>query len=366
MKPSKNNKRFTLFDKIVLGLNIFVVVALLLSYLAPLTDPRDYDFIAILGFGYLYIAFGSLLFIFYWAFRKPIFILISLLPFLLGFSTMRHYFGFRGKSVQPQTASAGTLRVMQYNVHKFTGLDRFLDQPIQDEVFDLITNQNPDILTMVEFAKGPKKTDTLINQLKTTLKMNYYYKVFARGRDSLGNAIFSKYPILKAGVVDTTASMLNTEATFADILYNKKTIRVYSLHLAAVTMNDKQKKRFLKGSLFSFEKLFFIKDRISAANVYRSFQVDKIKTHIRTCPYPYIITGDFNDNPNSFSVNELSDGMKNAFLEKGSGFQTTYYSFFPLQIDYILVSPQFDVLTYKTIEKKMSDHKPVISDLKLN
>jgi endonuclease/exonuclease/phosphatase family metal-dependent hydrolase len=300
MKPSKNNKRFTLFDKIVLGLNIFVVVALLLSYLAPLTDPRDYDFIAILGFGYLYIAFGSLLFIFYWAFRKPIFILISLLPFLLGFSTMRHYFGFRGKSVQPQTASAGTLRVMQYNVHKFTGLDRFLDQPIQDEVFDLITNQNPDILTMVEFAKGPKKTDTLINQLKTTLKMNYYYKVFARGRDSLGNAIFSKYPILKAGVVDTTASMLNTEATFADILYNKKTIRVYSLHLAAVTMNDKQKKRFLKGSLFSFEKLFFIKDRISAANVYRSFQVDKIKTHIRTCPYPYIITGDFNDNPNSY------------------------------------------------------------------
>ncbi|MEO7216468.1 MULTISPECIES: endonuclease/exonuclease/phosphatase family protein [Mucilaginibacter] len=365
MKPSKNNKRFTLFDKIVLGLNIFVVVALLLSYLSPVTDPRDYDFIALLGFGYLYLAFGSLLFIFYWAFRKPIFILISLLSFLLGYSSMMHYFGFRSNTVQPQTAAPGTLRVMQYNVHKFEGLERYLDMPIQNEVGDIITNHEPDIITMVEFAKVRKNTDTLLTLLKTKYNMNYYFHSFLGGKlDSMGNAIFSKYPIVKSGVVDTTAFQ-NTKVIFADVLYNKKTIRIYSLHLAAVTMNDKQKKRFLKGSL-SFEKLFFIKDRVSSANVFRSFQVDKLKRHMHDCPYPYIVTGDFNDTPNSFSVNELGDGLKNAFLEKASGFQTTYYSLFPLQIDYIMVSPQFDVLNYKTIDKKMSDHKPLICDLKLN
>ena len=62
----------------------------------------------------------------------------------------------------------------------------------------------------------------------------------------------------------------------------------------------------------------------------------------------------------------MSKGLKNAFCEKGSGFGRTYNGDFPnYQIDYIMASPAFDVLDYDIIEKKLSDHYPVCSDLLL-
>ena len=98
----------------------------------------------------------------------------------------------------------------------------------------------------------------------------------------------------------------------------------------------------------------------------RSDQVFKIKQHAATCPYPYLITGDFNDTPASFTVNQMERGMINAFEEKGSGFGRTYNGSFPnFQIDYIMAVPGFDVLDYRIIKKKLSDHFPVRSDLVL-
>jgi len=94
--------------------------------------------------------------------------------------------------------------------------------------------------------------------------------------------------------------------------------------------------------------------------------VDIIKAHAAQCPYPYIISGDFNDTPASYSVNQMAKGLKNAFREKGSGFGRTYNGSFPnYQIDYIMASTQFDIASYHITEKKLSDHYPVRSDLVL-
>lgn len=91
-----------------------------------------------------------------------------------------------------------------------------------------------------------------------------------------------------------------------------------------------------------------------------------MKDHMAQCPYPYIVAGDFNDTPSSYAVNQMSKGIKNAFREKGRGLGRTYNGDIPnYQIDYILVSPQFDVLNYTVIEKKLSDHYPIRSDLLL-
>jgi endonuclease/exonuclease/phosphatase family metal-dependent hydrolase len=62
----------------------------------------------------------------------------------------------------------------------------------------------------------------------------------------------------------------------------------------------------------------------------------------------------------------MNKGLKNAFREKGSGMGRTYNGSFPnYQIDYIMAGKQFDVLNYNIIEKKLSDHYPVCSDLLL-
>ena len=98
----------------------------------------------------------------------------------------------------------------------------------------------------------------------------------------------------------------------------------------------------------------------------RAEQVFTIKEHTKTCPYPYIIAGDFNDTPTSFAVSQMAKGLRNAFREKGVGLARTYNGDFPnYQIDYVLASNQFDVRSYRIIEEKLSDHYPIVSDLVL-
>ena len=71
-------------------------------------------------------------------------------------------------------------------------------------------------------------------------------------------------------------------------------------------------------------------------------------------------------NNNAFSdiYNFISKGRNDAFLEKGSGFGSTYrFPFFPLRIDYIFTSKNIKVLDFKTYDIDLSDHKPILAKL---
>ncbi|MFZ4100593.1 MAG: endonuclease/exonuclease/phosphatase family protein, partial [Sphingobacterium thalpophilum] len=106
--------------------------------------------------------------------------------------------------------------------------------------------------------------------------------------------------------------------------------------------------------------------RLKTAFIKRSNQVKMVKSHSDSCPIPYIITGDFNDTPISYTIKTISKGLNNSFREKGSGFGVTYNGAFPnFQIDYLFTSLEFSVKNYLIINKKMSDHFPVRSDVEL-
>ncbi|MFA6087902.1 endonuclease/exonuclease/phosphatase family protein [Mucilaginibacter sp.] len=361
-------KKFPTFDKIVLILNFFATLALLLSYLAPSTDPRDIAIIAILGFGYPILLIVNLIFVFYWLMRKKILLLISLVSILLGVFNIQSFYGFHGKYINNKKVADDAIRIMQYNVREFKGIDKYGESPIQNEVAKVVNNNQPDILNLEEFSKYKSTNDSVTIQIKRNLKTNYNYfkefKVVKNIHDSTGNMIFSKYPITNSGIIPVN-KFLNARAIFVDVNYKGKSIRVYCIHLAAVKIKNQEKSRYLNGNV-NIEQSTFIKNRLTTAFITRSFQVSQIKRFIEKSPYPYILTGDFNDTPNSFAVNEIGDGLKNAFIEKGSGYQTTYFSKFPLQIDYIFTSPEFDILNYQALDLKISDHKPLISDIKLN
>lgn len=365
-KKKKAGKSLTILDKVVLIGNCICALCLLLSYLAPSTDPRDYTFIAILGFGYLPLLLANVFLAIYWAIRKKLYFLISILSILIGFNTILSHFQFNTNSATNKKNAKGTIRMMAYNVRNFKGIDRFEELPIQNEIFKIIKDEQPDIINFEEFNTKVADKGSITDSLKSILKSGYYFfKPFKISPgDSTGNAIFSKYPIIDTGSIPSPA-ILYTRTIFADIKYDNKTIRVYCIHLAAVTIKNEEKSKYLNGSI-SIGSSSFIGNKLASAFVARSLQVSRIKRHMEQCPYPYIVAGDFNDTPNSFSVNEIGDGLKNAFQEKGSGWESTYYSFYPLHIDHIFVSPQFDILNYEAIDKKLSDHKPIISDLKLN
>ncbi len=365
MARAKNKKKnnFSIVDKIVLILNGIAVALLLLSYLAPIVDPRDFTIIAILGFGYLALLATNCMFIIYWAVRFKIFFLISALSILLGFKVLTANFGF---NFQKQVARAeANIHMMAYNVHGFVGIDSYEGDSIHAGVLDLVNDYQPDILNFEEFSeeRNPNRLQ-IIDSVKKVLKTeHYFFKSFSKNRRQFsGNAIFTKFPIIDTGVIPTPG-FFKIRSIFVDLRYGKKTLRVYSVHLTAVNIQENEKRRYLNGKL-NVDNSTFIRNRLNSAFVLRSLEVSVIKKHMAKCPYPYIVAGDFNDTPNSFAVNTLSDGLKNTFIEKGNGLGATYYSKFSLlHIDYILTSPQFDVVNYQVIEKKLSDHKPIISEL---
>ena len=78
-----------------------------------------------------------------------------------------------------------------------------------------------------------------------------------------------------------------------------------------------------------------------------------------------ICMGDFNDTPLSYTYRRMSQGLQDAFREKGRGFSHTYRGFYnTFRIDYILASGEFEFLSYEVPAVEFSDHHPVFVRLK--
>lgn len=82
------------------------------------------------------------------------------------------------------------------------------------------------------------------------------------------------------------------------------------------------------------------------------------------CHLPMFVIGDFNDPPVSYSYSTLSDGLKDAFVDAGTGMGKTYIGVMPnFRIDYILFPDMLEACYYKHY-KLSSDHSMVAAGLK--
>ncbi|TWR27584.1 endonuclease/exonuclease/phosphatase family protein [Mucilaginibacter pallidiroseus] len=364
--PARQKPGLSLFDKIILACNILASLLLLLSYLSPTTDPRDIWILALLGLGFPFLVLANLFFIFFWIFRRIKLALISAISILVGFKFILMNITYHENNYSSKSKTVNSLRIMQYNVHGFVGIGAKDGVNIKDEILETIAIERPDIITFEDYVVSNATKTSSNDSVKAALKLpNYYFvKLSKKNINAAGNAIFSKYPIVNSGVVDTT-SFNKQRSIFVDIKYNDKKIRIYAVHLQSV-MFKTQEHAFLKGNV-SVSKSEQVSDKLKKAFIYRSYEVAKLKRHIENCPHPYIISGDFNDTPMSFAFNELISGMKSTYQEKGYGLGYTYYNDFPnVQIDHILVSSQINILNYFLKKAKLSDHYPIISDIEVN
>ncbi|QKJ31736.1 endonuclease/exonuclease/phosphatase family protein [Mucilaginibacter mali] len=256
---------------------------------------------------------------------------------------------------------------MNYNVHNFRRDITKEDIPTRREIMQIITHEQPDIIGFEEFLSRKRTWFTMVDSVQKALNTNqYYFQPFLY--TTMGMAIFSKYPIVNKGIIWINGPGNLNQCLYIDVKKNNRIFRVYTIHLQSIRFNQDDRKYIdgVKEGKTVMQGSQRIGSKLKQAFLKRSDQVDMIKQHMAACPYPYIIMGDFNDTPSSYAVNQMSKGLKNAFREKGSGLGRTYNGDVPnYQIDYILVSKQFNVLTYGVIRKKLSDHYPVYSDLQL-
>jgi endonuclease/exonuclease/phosphatase (EEP) superfamily protein YafD len=107
--------------------------------------------------------------------------------------------------------------------------------------------------------------------------------------------------------------------------------------------------------------------KIKRAATKRGKQVDIVAESIRNSDKKLIICGDFNDPPVSYTYQQLSKNMQDAFVKKGFGLGRTYSKILPiLRIDYTLVDPTFRVISNKTIHRALSDHYPEVTEFSIH
>ena len=160
-------------------------------------------------------------------------------------------------------------------------------------------------------------------------------------------------------------------AVWADLKLGRDTVRVFCNHLRSTHIKSDDGEylmnyRFLTDTA-RHKKLHSILSRLRYNSISRSHQVDTLEKLIAAAPRARIVCGDFNDTPLSYTYRLMSRGLQDAFRCKGRGYSHTFRGFYnTLRIDYVLVSDQFEVLSYEVPAVDFSDHRPVFVRLKYN
>ncbi len=338
-------KKLGFLGKLIYGLNVFVAFLLLVSFVLPYLPPRIFPSLSLLSLAVSPLILVNILFVLYWLVRRKKQFLLSFIVLLIAYFHFNPFFEI--SSERDATKYSNTLSVLSYNVHLFNAYEKEpFEEKVTQDFSDLLKTENPDIVCIQEFYA------------EYTIDMSDYPYQFIHFRDAnnkLGHAIFSKYQLINKGWFDFEDSYNNT--IYADAIVGNDTVRIYNLHLQSLGILPNVD--FLQQN--GTER---ITKRIAKTFVEQEKQLVQILEHKAKSTYPVILSGDFNNTPFSYTYRELKRKMKDAFLECGNGIGRTYsFNMYPMRIDYILTSQEFDVIKFTTVKETFSDHFPVSATL---
>ena len=354
-------------------LNIVVCLSFLLACLNSYVNTGAWWLFSILGLGFVFLLIGVLAFVVFWLLAlKPKYVFISILSLLLGYKAIMLFFSFGSGSTFNMKKDANALRVAHWNVARFIEWKRNNNKGSQTrlKMMEQIKEQNADILCMEEFFQSSDSEHyDNIDYIQKKLGYPYYY--FSWNDDGwkqwTGEIIFSKLPLIDTGLVHYPYPDASESLIYADVVHNDDTIRIYTTHLQSFKFMKDDYKRIEKiknteDSMINNSKSIFFK--VKKANAIRTVQADIVKEMIQRSPYPYILTLDMNDIPNSSTYTTIRGGLKDVFLEKGFGVGRTFNSISPtLRIDYVFTTKEFQPLQLNRIVKDLSDHYMLVTDL---
>ncbi|WP_396218175.1 endonuclease/exonuclease/phosphatase family protein [Flavobacterium sp.] len=338
-------------SKTMLFFNVVVAIITLMAYLLPFLAPKWFPFLSVLSLFLPFFLVVNLLFFMYWLIQFKKYIFVSGLVLLLGITFINKFYNLKSTTL-PKSEKEFT--IMSYNVRLFNKFNWNKKANIPTKISEFVTEKNPDILCVQEYSN-----------LEKTQFSNYKYKhVFKEGKNIIvGNAIFSKYKIIGKGVINFSNSTNNT--VYADIIKDKDTLRIYSMHLQSIKISTDIEEEEIQKMNESKTKYIFRK--ISSAFTKQQEQALLLKQHYTDCKYKKIICGDMNNSAFSFVYRTIKGSMQDAFESNGEGFGKTYnFKYYPARIDYIFVDKNIQINSFETLNDFYnSDHFPLISRLEI-
>ncbi len=280
-------------------------------------------------------------------------------------------FSFEDKETYPKEEK---LKIITYNVRNFDLYNWSHENQTKKKMFELLEAEHPDILCLQEFYN-----DTLnfknIKDLTELLEMPYYHygKTVTLTNHKLprswGIITFSKFPIIDKQRIELNNTHTNA-CIYSDLLIKEDTVRVYNMHLQSIHFGYNDYEYLSKVEETQDADMDATKNilrKIKRASIKRGKQVDVVAESIKNDGKRLIICGDFNDPPVSYTYQQLSKNMQDAFVKKGFGLGRTYSKILPiLRIDYTLFDPTFKIISNKSVPRKLSDHYPVVTEFLLH
>ncbi|NJN26848.1 MAG: endonuclease/exonuclease/phosphatase family protein [Cyclobacteriaceae bacterium] len=279
--------------------------------------------------------------------RKIFYPLLGLLagvPFVL--VTYSHH--------RPQPREAKMISVLSLNAKLFRKSRMYNE--FSTDLISWVAADSSDIKCFQEYSTNARwEPLDVTGQIKKQGFNGFIHRATMDGAHNPGLAIFSKYPILDTGTVWIRPGSLN-DGIFVDIDLGYDTVRIYNVHLESMKLLLYQYKN---AENYPW-KMKHLVSRLKDGAAQRSYQIDRLITHTRVCPHPFIICGDFNETPYSFNYFLLRQHFSNAFEQAGRGFGFSLNSvLFFLRIDHHFYGPGIEALDYRVDRSmKVSDHFP--------
>lgn len=334
-------------------LTIIAALLLVASYIVSSFSPERLWLPVFLGLAYPYLLWLNVAFIGFWLFFRWKYAIISLLAIGVGINIHGKYLQLRPFA---KLSNQQGIKVLSFNVHHFYSYLENADSSLN--VIEFIALQNADIICLQE-TKLQRTGELNPIKLKEQFPGINHCQLAHQSKWN-GPVTFSKYPILNMGEMRFEGS--GNMVMFTDILIKSDTIRVYNCHLQSFGIKTEEYSVIdsLGFEDYKIEEMKLLGRKMRDAYIKRASQVDELSAHIRQCPYPVIVCGDFNDTPLSYTYKEVSAGLVDAFVESGNGVSNTYRGDLPsYRIDYIFYSRYFEGFNYQRHKVEYSDHMPI-------
>ena len=324
--------------------NILVVLALFVSYMSPYINPEVNRYIPLAGLLFPYLFFVNFIFFLLWLFTKWTYSLLSLATLIVGFTATQRFISFDSIKV---IKSPELIHVSSYNVA--SGL--MIRSKEKDDFYNFIHAQYQDGIFFFQ-----ESSSKIMETLRKKYPNENYIQIAGKRA-----TIMSHFPVIDSGMLDFQDNY--NVCVWADVdMYGQK-VRIYSVHLQSNRITQIADEVAAKGEIGDKKTWDDVKKmlgRYSYATVKRLAQVKTIIHDVESIDYPAMVVGDFNDVPQSYLYTEISEYLKDAFVERGYGLGTSFNGSIPaLRIDYIFVDEAFQVLNYKTHKVNYSDHYPI-------
>ena len=336
-------------------INAIAIIGLALSYLSPFVNPQDFWVISFFGLTYTFWLFINIALLLIWVLSLKKRGIYNALILVIGFQ-----FIARNVQFNNHENTGSDIKICSFNTH----VQQIYNGGNTSEAIDqYLTNQKYDVALLVEW----------LNKKGNINKIAFPHQQFINTQEDNPNSdyglkLVSKHPILNWERIKYDHNTNNLAVLF-DVDVEGQIIRFVGVHLQSNSVSPKDYQTLIYSDLNEEYKIYALAfiDRLKKQSQLRTIQTQTILEAIDNSPYPVIILGDFNDTPQSFTYQQLKEGRKDAFVEKGSGWGATYLKPLPfLRIDYIFYDSELVCTNYQSSTSIKSDHSLIEASFQIS